>query len=75
MTKLIQDGVGGLTWQTTIGEVFPELAGVSTHFADYAGSTVEQLMAHTARFPYASSNDNGDDYLTYTHSPSRIIWP
>ncbi|MGH6628720.1 MAG: serine hydrolase domain-containing protein [Burkholderiales bacterium] len=41
---------GEIDWQTTIGEMFPELAG--TMQPAYRGVTVAQLLAHRSGMPY-----------------------
>jgi CubicO group peptidase (beta-lactamase class C family) len=66
MAKLIQESIGGLKWETTIGDVFPELANLPGWQAAYAAATVQQLLTHTAGFPYEPQNDNPLDYETWT---------
>lgn len=66
MGKLIQDGVGNLRWNTTMGEVLPGLWAVPQARDGYKGVTVEQLLVHTAGFPYTPVNDDVNDWLSYT---------
>ena len=46
---LVEEGV--LSWQTTIGEVFPDLLG--TIDAAWQAVTVEQLLAHRTGLPWS----------------------
>jgi CubicO group peptidase (beta-lactamase class C family) len=51
---------GRLRWDSTVGEVFPELAG--TMYAGLRGVTIEQLLSHTSGIP------SDDETIT------RLIW-
>ena len=56
--KLVEEGT--LSWQTTVGEVFPELA--STLGGTKRGITLEQLLSHRAGLP-----------REYGHSPFLLL--
>ncbi|MET0335484.1 MAG: serine hydrolase, partial [Rhizobacter sp.] len=66
MTKLIQDGVGNLNWTTKLGDVFPELWFLPTARDGYKNVTIEQMIAHTAGFPFTPVNDEVNDWENYT---------
>jgi CubicO group peptidase (beta-lactamase class C family) len=46
---------GKLRWDTTVGEVFPELAAIMN--PDLKGVTLEQLLSHTSGIPSDTEND------------------
>jgi CubicO group peptidase (beta-lactamase class C family) len=46
---------GKLRWNTTVGEVFPELAAIMN--PDLKGVTLEQLLSHTSGIPSDTEND------------------
>jgi CubicO group peptidase (beta-lactamase class C family) len=54
---LVEDGK--LRWTSTVGEVFPELAGTMT--AGFRGATLEQLLSHTSGLP--SDNEAFEELL------------
>jgi CubicO group peptidase (beta-lactamase class C family) len=65
LAALVDAKVFPKAWKTTIADVFPEFASPACRArlgirADYLGATVEQLMGHTALFPYAPTH--GFDY-------------
>lgn len=66
MGKLIQDGVGGLQWNTRLGDVLPELWVVPQARDGYKNVTLEQLLTHTSGMPYQPESDKVNDWKTYT---------
>lgn len=66
MAKLIQEDVGKLRWTTKLGDVFPELWFFPTARDGYKNVTLEQMLAHTAGFPYTPVHDDANDWMNYT---------
>jgi CubicO group peptidase (beta-lactamase class C family) len=66
MAKLIQEDVGNLRWTTKLGDVYPELWFFPTARDGYKNVTIEQMLAHTAGFPYTPANDEVNDWMNYT---------
>lgn len=57
---MIQKGVGGLTWKTKLGEVFPEVAAMPGAQAQYFDVPLELFMAHASGLPYNPKNEPAD---------------
>ena len=70
MGKLIQEGVGGLTWETTITDVFPEMQALLGWKPAYAAAAIQQLVTHTAGMPYQPDKEKpaaiGEDWKSWT---------
>lgn len=66
MAKLIQEDVGNLRWTTKLGDVFPALWDTPAARDQYKNVTIEQMLAHTAGFPYTPANDEVNDWINYT---------
>jgi CubicO group peptidase (beta-lactamase class C family) len=66
MARLIQGNVGNLAWSTKLGDVFPQLWFVPAARDGYKHVTLEQMLAHTAGFPYTPANDDVNDWMGYT---------
>ena len=64
--KLIQGGVGGLRWDTRLVDVYPNLWLAPTVRDAYKNVTIEQMLTHTAGFPFKPVHDTGDDWMLYT---------
>lgn len=60
---LIQKGIGGLTWTTTLKEVFPEIQFVPGVKSAYFDVTLEQFMAHASGMPYNPKGEPGDQWF------------
>lgn len=65
MGVLIQQGVGGLRWDTRIVDVFPEIQNLPGWRAEYTGVTIEHLMTHTSGMPYQPAHDDSNAYKTW----------
>lgn len=66
MARLIQGSVGNLKWTTRLGDVYPELWVLPAARDGYKNVTIEQMLAHTAGFPYTPVNDDVNDWMNYT---------
>lgn len=64
--KLIQSGVGGLSWTSKISDVYASIWDDSAARPGYKDVTIEQLMAHTSGMPYTPADDEVDDWWDYT---------
>jgi CubicO group peptidase (beta-lactamase class C family) len=73
MGALIQQGVGGLRWDTRIVDVFPDIQNLPGWRAEYIGVTIEHLMTHTSGMPYQPAHDDANAYLTWP--PQELTKP
>jgi CubicO group peptidase (beta-lactamase class C family) len=62
---LIQKGVGGLTWTSTLKDVFPEITSMLGVEADYFNVTLELLIAHASGMPYNPSGEPPDQWFPF----------
>lgn len=57
---MIQKGVGGITWSTTLSEVFPEIAFMPGAYSQYFDVPLELFMAHASGMPYNPKTEPAD---------------